>query len=230
MAGDSLYQSFLFISFEADKKKFMIKRQLLLLTEWAVLFVFYPVFVYAEIIRFNKILMFLPAIMYPVILFFASKKRAEIKPGKYSWLSIFLRLIIGGSLLLLLAYLLVPESMFLFPREKTSGWIMVMLLYPFVSALPQEFIYRKFYFWRYKDLFVGSEIMLLAGSTILFSFLHIIYDNYVAVTLTLIGGFIFSYTYSRSRNLIYPWVEHIVFGQMIFTFGLGSYFFEPLVK
>jgi membrane protease YdiL (CAAX protease family) len=106
---------------------------------------------------------------------------------------------------------------------------MVMVFYPFLSAWPQEFIYRKFYFRRYEPIF-KSEKALIISSTLTFGFLHIMYDNPVSVILSLFGGLIFSLSYNKTRKLFFPWIEHSLYGQMIFTVGLGRFFYEPVIR
>ena len=139
--------------------------------------------------------------------------------------TIILRLLIIAPGLLGLTWLLHPEDLFAFPIERPWMWMLVMVLYPIVSALPQEFIYRTFFFHRYKDFFYfkNSDILL---SALAFSFLHIVYGNWVAIGLSLGGGILFGMTYKRTKSLFWVAVEHIIYGWLIFTLGLGRYFFE----
>jgi hypothetical protein len=97
-------------------------------------------------------------------------------------------------------YWRLPESFLVFPRERPEVWIAVALLYPLFSALPQELIYRSFFFWRYRRLF-PSRLGMIAASAAAFAFLHIIYDNWHALALTAVGG-------------------------VVFTVGLGRFFYE----
>ena len=46
-----------------------------------------------------------------------------------------------------------PQALFLFPKENFKLWIIVMALYPVLSVIPQEFVYRVFFFQRYKTIF-----------------------------------------------------------------------------
>jgi membrane protease YdiL (CAAX protease family) len=105
--------------------------------------------------------------------------------------------------------------------------MVVMLLYPLLSALPQELIYRAFFFQRYDRLF-PSEQWLGITSAIAFSALHIIYDNWWAVGLSLIGGFIFVETYRKSKSLYWVSLEHAIYGCLVFTIGMGHFFYDAL--
>ncbi|MBN2732069.1 MAG: CPBP family intramembrane metalloprotease [Balneolaceae bacterium] len=119
-----------------------------------------------------------------------------------------------------------PDRLLMFPRREPMIWGIVMLLYPVLSALPQELIYREFFFHRYQD-FVKPEWLLVTASACSFSFLHIIYDNEWALLLSLIGGFLFARTYQETRSLYWVSVEHALYGCIIFTIGMGNYFYEP---
>jgi membrane protease YdiL (CAAX protease family) len=96
-----------------------------------------------------------------------------------------------------------------------------------ISVLPQEFFFRQFYFWRYERLFQNQWAMM-ASSAITFMFVHIVYDNSVALLLTLAGGLLFASSYMWTRRLSICWLEHSLYGMTIFTVGLGRYFFEPV--
>lgn len=119
-----------------------------------------------------------------------------------------------------------PDQLLIFPRREPMIWGIVMLLYPVLSALPQELIYREFFFHRYQD-FIKPEWLLVVASACSFSFLHIIYDNEWALLLSLIGGFLFARTYQETRSLYWVSIEHALYGCIVFTIGMGNYFYEP---
>lgn len=126
----------------------------------------------------------------------------------------------------LLVLWLQPAELFSFPRERPVVWMVVMLLYPLLSALPQELIYREYFFQRYGPLFSSDRARVVASAAA-FSFLHIIYDNGWAPALTLAGGLLFADTYLRTRSLYTVSVEHALYGCLVFTIGMGNYFYEP---
>ncbi len=99
-----------------------------------------------------------------------------------------------------------------------------MFLYPVFSALPQEFIYRRFFFARYADLFTEKELVFL--SALLFGIMHIVFGHWFSVVLSTIGGFLFARTYLFSRSLLITTFEHSLYGIVIFTFGFDSYFYD----
>ncbi len=135
-------------------------------------------------------------------------------------------LLINGALLTVVVLAVRPEWALSFVRAEPLIWIMVMLLYPLFSALPQEFIYRSFFFHRYRRLFAASWSMD-AVNAFAFGFMHIVFDNWVAVALTTVGGWLFARTYRRSGSLLCVTLEHSLYGCFIFTIGLGHFFYEP---
>jgi len=68
--------------------------------------------------------------------------------------------------------------------------------------------------------------MILTNS-ILFGFLHIIFGNWIAVIGATIIGFVFSYTYSKHQSLLAVAIEHAIIGGIVFTIGLGQFFYVP---
>jgi membrane protease YdiL (CAAX protease family) len=118
-----------------------------------------------------------------------------------------------------------PELLFSLLKRAPLLWILVMLLYPLLSVYPQELLYRAFFFHRYQPLFGSGWTMLLA-SAFAFGFVHIIFGNWLAVGLCVIGGFLFSLTYLHSGSLLLTCIDHALFGNFIFTIGLGQFFYH----
>jgi membrane protease YdiL (CAAX protease family) len=130
-------------------------------------------------------------------------------------------------LLLGITFVVTPETLFIFPRERPRIWVIVMLLYPVLSAYAQEMIYRTFFFHRYRVIFKGPRTMILASAAA-FSLLHVIYGNAPAVIFSFIGGYLFSRTYADTQSLFVTSLEHAIYGNMVFTVGLGHLFYEGL--
>ena len=124
----------------------------------------------------------------------------------------------------LMAYVLLfePGRVLAFPRSSPVSWLLFVLLYPIVSVVPQGIIYRVFFFRRYRELF-GSGWTMIAASAMVFSYAHIIYRNPIAIILTLLGGLFLAHTHARNDS---PWLsnlEHALYGDFVFTIGLGCY-------
>lgn len=157
--------------------------------------------------------------------FFILRLRKKPALDGFSPLIMLVRFAASTAILVILVRLFMPEELLVFPRERPMVWLAVMIAYPVISALPQEFLYRWFYWRRYRLLW-RNEWRLIASSVAVFSWLHLMYDNWQGMLLTLIGGWFFADTYRRSGNLFWPWIEHAIYGQMLFTIGLGVFFYE----
>ena len=116
-----------------------------------------------------------------------------------------------------------PERLFSLLRHRPGFWALVMVLYPLLSVYPQELLYRRYLFSHYRPLF-RTDAMLVAVSALVFGWLHIIFHNTLACVFTLVGGVFFADTFRRTRSLWLTCLEHILYGQFIFTIGLGEYF------
>jgi membrane protease YdiL (CAAX protease family) len=132
---------------------------------------------------------------------------------------------VAAVVLLVGVVLFVPDRVFDLPRERPLLWLAVLVFYPLVSVYPQEVIFRAFIAQRYAPVFGRGRGMAVA-SAVPFGFVHIIFGNWLAVGLSLIGGFLFFRRYQRSRSLLAAAVEHSLYGQLVFTIGLGAYFYH----
>jgi membrane protease YdiL (CAAX protease family) len=134
-----------------------------------------------------------------------------------------------GCALALIGFVLAffPHKLFLFPRTMPLYWAALLLAYPLLSVYPQELLYRAFFVRRYRHLFPRKEFLLLA-STLVFAWMHLIFRNPFAVVLTLVGGLFFTHTYIRTRSLRLVCLEHSLYGNLIFTIGLGEFFTQSM--
>jgi uncharacterized protein len=118
-----------------------------------------------------------------------------------------------------------PEMLFRLIRQAPVWWLALVLFYPIFSVYPQELLYRAFFFHRYKPLF-GEGLGMIAASAAVFGFVHIIFGNWVAIGLTAIGGMLFGWTYRKSGSMMLTCLEHALFGDFIFTIGIGQFFYH----
>lgn len=121
-----------------------------------------------------------------------------------------------------------PDLLWSFPREHTRTWLLLMLTYPLLSVYPQEVIFRTFLFHRYDPLFRHVRAKIAASGTA-FGFAHIIFANWTAPIVTALIGFWFARTYARSESTFAVSVEHVLWGLLAFTVGLGWYFYSPAI-
>lgn len=121
-----------------------------------------------------------------------------------------------------------PEMFLGFIRERPLWWAIVMVAYPVLSVVPQEIIFRSFFFARYRHIFRGHWAMIIA-SGVMFGAAHLIFQNHVAPLLCLVGGILFAHTYDKHRSLLLVSLEHALYGCFIFTLGLGRYFYHGAI-
>ena len=152
----------------------------------------------------------------------AAKLKSNIKP-------ILIRFAFGAVILAVFVLIFKPSLIFNLIRQRAFIWLMIMILYPVLSVYPQELIYRTFFFHRYKDIFPNKTVMIIVNA-IAFGYMHIIFENPIAVILTLIGGYLFATTYDKTHSTLAASLEHALFGDLIFTIGLGWYFYHGAVK
>ncbi len=131
----------------------------------------------------------------------------------------------AGAIMAGYTWMVMPDHFLSFPRQKPLIWLIVMGLYPILAALPQEIIFRCFYFDRYQELFRGSHLMI-ALNAISFGMFHLFYGNWMAPILSGLGGALFAWRYHRSKSLPIVALEHGLWGNFLFTVGLGWYFYS----
>jgi uncharacterized protein len=129
------------------------------------------------------------------------------------------------ALLGIAVWRLAPDLLFSFVKTQPALWAVVMVLYPVVSVYPQELLFRGYFFRRYAPLFDGGWAMV-AASALAFGFVHIIFGNRLSVALSTIGGVLFALTYRHSGSLALVCLEHALFGDFIFTIGIGQFFYH----
>jgi membrane protease YdiL (CAAX protease family) len=118
-----------------------------------------------------------------------------------------------------------PERLFYLPQNMPEILPRILILYPLLSALPQEYIFCRFFFKRYEPFF-GSGWFMIIMSAIVFAFAHVLFINPVAPTLGFVAGLIFAHTYWKTKSLALVTVEHGLYGNAIFIIGLGYYFYS----
>jgi len=101
-------------------------------------------------------------------------------------------------------------------------WLALLFVYPVFSVLPQEIIFRSFFFARYKKIFQRYSLVLMSAAS--FSFSHIIFENWIAIIFTFIGGLYFAMSYHQTKSLLIVVIEHSIYGLFLYTIGFGDFF------
>ncbi|MEM9340070.1 MAG: CPBP family intramembrane glutamic endopeptidase [Bacteroidota bacterium] len=116
------------------------------------------------------------------------------------------------------------------PEDKLADFsnrkiLLAVICYPVFSCLPQEIIFRKFFFWRYQSLFKNTTVMVLING-LLFSFAHLYFENLAALGITFIGGIIFALSYLKSRSLLFITIEHAFYGLILLSSYMNQHFYK----
>jgi len=207
-----------------------MERLLWLLLELTLVFVVVPVLFYYRV---------LPNLPIPFLVIVAvaawivlrhdpsfSSSRLFNRQGLVEHLApVLLRTALLCALLGVAVWRFVPQLLFSLLKSSPLLWVAIMLLYPLLSVYPQELIFRAYFFHRYQPLF-GAGWLMIAASALAFGFVHIIFGNWLSVVLSAAGGVLFGMTYLQSGSLLLACVEHALFGNFIFTIGLGQFFYH----
>ena len=200
--------------------------------EFILFFILYPIFLAISSIPLNYKLYTVPFVFTYVVyvsyldrkaLFF---KRNFIKPP-YFWKTTGFRLLI--VIISSLTYMLFTNKDLLFISILTQPilWIKMIFVYTLFSVIPQEYIYRALYFHRYKDLFKSSGTFFLVNALV-FSLGHLMFKSSLVLIITFIGGFLFAYTYQKTKSIFWVSVEHVIYGGWLFTVGMGKMLGFPI--
>ncbi|MCH8567971.1 MAG: CPBP family intramembrane metalloprotease [Balneolales bacterium] len=153
----------------------------------------------------------------------ANKYHFRLPVRKQTLRHILIRFVFAATVLTGIILLLEPQYFLSLVLENPLRWTLIILLYPILSVLPQEIIYRVFFFKRYGTLFTNKYLMIHVNA-LAFGFLHIIYGNFTAVFLTYATGYVFARTYHFTRSFWAVCIEHTIYGIFLFTIGMGHYF------
>ena len=202
--------------------------------EFILLFFGIPVLIYFYSFVMHPVLLLLPVLVI-VLWYFRNKKDINLRTlfnlsvsPAFFWKHIAL-VLFTGLLMIGYVYFFEREKLFNLPRENTQIWLLFFFLYPLLSAWIQEIIYRTFLFIRYQKLFKKKYLLILA-SGITFGFAHIVYYHPLSLVLTFIAGMYLAWIYAKTENVFFTSILHAILGNLVFTIGLGHYFWLNMEK
>ena len=74
--------------------------------------------------------------------------------------------------------LLIDKNLlFIFPKTNFKLWLVVIIVYPFLSVIPQEIVYRVFFFQRYFPKNNNSNFLIILNMFV-FSYGHLVFNNF----------------------------------------------------
>jgi membrane protease YdiL (CAAX protease family) len=207
-----------------------VRERILLAAEMAALFAAIPLLFYLRVLPNVPIPVLLGAALLAWIHLrhdadFDRRRLWNLNSARAFLPRILVRAMVFCALIGVGVWLWMPERLFNFVRRAPLVWAVVMVLYPVVSAYAQELLYRAFFFQRYRRLLGQGSAMTLASAA-LFGFAHIVFGTWIAVALSAAGGVLFARTYRRSGSLALSTIEHALYGDFLFTIGLGEFFYH----
>lgn len=117
-----------------------------------------------------------------------------------------------------------PDSLFALVRHQPLLWIAILLLYQLLSALPQELLFRPLFFLRYAPILPRQGAVLVNAA--LFSLAHLMYWSWTVAVMTFAGGLVFAWAYRDRGSFPLAVALHAVAGAMLFTAGMGMFFYS----
>ncbi|MDO6800865.1 CPBP family intramembrane metalloprotease [Wenyingzhuangia sp. 1_MG-2023] len=201
-------------------------------TELIVFFVIFPIFLglpeFSAQLKLQISIIPFVYIIYLSIRYRSSlfKKTKQVKPIQF-WKKVGIRSLFIFSSTLLYIQFTNPELLFTSITTQPTLWIRMLLIYTFLSVIPQEYIYRVFFFYRYRKITYTPQLFYLINAFI-FSIGHLMFHNWLVLLMTFIGGYIFAYTYSKTKSWFWVSVEHAIYGGWLFTVGMGKILGFPI--
>lgn len=142
---------------------------------------------------------------------------------------IIIRWVLASIAMVIFIYFYNPERMFYILLERPQVIPAILIFYPIMSAIPQEFVFCTFFFKRFHSIFPTERAKIIASSVV-FAYAHVLYLNPVSPVLSIFAGLIFAETYSKSRSLALVSIEHALYGATLFMSGLGYYFYSGALQ
>lgn len=135
----------------------------------------------------------------------------------------FLLLLVG--FILLTAWIFVPDTFLRAPPDISS--LFLLFAYPLFSVIPQEIIFRSFFFSRYRPYF-KHDISFVFLNSFLFSFAHIMFNNIFILFVTFVGSLFLCYVYLRTKSIWIVVLEHSLYGLVLLFSGYYKYMLHAM--
>lgn len=147
----------------------------------------------------------------------------DVTTEKTYALKLLVRFAFITAITIVTVYFYLPDRFFYLPSTHTSTWLIFIGLYCLFSVYPQELLFRKYFSERYAILFRHSLHLKFANAAT-FGFVHIVFQNGVAIVLAALAGWLFASTYEKTKSLRLVCLEHSLYGVLIFSVGMDGYF------
>lgn len=202
-----------------------MKSNRFLLIEFLILFILLPVSLTIDFLLWVKVGYILAAFIYVLLILKKSEAISFRLKKDLNWKSFWRRVAVTFLLVAITTtiyvYFVAPENLFFVPINNPLLFLIILFLYSLFSVLPQEIIYRTFFFERYGNLFQNKTLLVFVNA-IVFSLAHLFFRNTLVLVLTFVGGMIFGFTYLKYRSTTAVTIEHALYGNWLFTIGMGQ--------
>ncbi len=203
----------------------MINGKYYVLTEFFILFIILPLSLLLPYDPKIKVASVLIGFTYLLVMLYRSKAVKFKLERSINWPSFFketaVKLAVIAIVTTIYVYLVQPSSLFCVPKSNPKLWVIILLVYTFLSVWPQEVIYRTFFFNRYDGFFKDKRLLIVVNA-IVFAMAHLFLRNTLVIVLTFIGGLLFAYTFKNTRSTTLVSIEHALYGNWLFTVGMGQ--------
>ncbi len=193
--------------------------------ELAVLFVLIPILLTLNWSIRGRIGIAILGFVYVLILMFTIE-RPHFKKVSRKVIGQFIRVTLVKFVFIaigLVAFMYVtnPDKLFYVVLERPKVWLFFIGVYTVFSVIPQEILYRTFFFQRYGALFKNTKLLIFFNALI-FSLGHLFFANTLVMIITFIGGLLFALTYQKTKSTLLVIVEHTIYGCWLYTVGMGQ--------
>ena len=201
--------------------------------ESILLFILLPVSFLWAYPFYLKVLVAVAAFVYVLIVLFRVEKPKRTSISRTEWISWVKRTtIVFGCICvasIFYVYTFAPAQLFYVPIHKTKLYVLILGVYTVLSVWPQEIVYRTFFITRYRLLFSNNTQRIFINALV-FACAHLFLRNLLVLIITFVGGLLFAYTYIKKPSTLLVSIEHALYGNWLFTVGLGNMLAFPGIE
>jgi hypothetical protein len=203
----------------------MMKNTPYLIAELFLLFIVMPTSFALDYSVWIKIPLALSGFVYIVFILKRVERISFRVKRAMDWKGFWKRMLVTGIVVISVTttYVLYKDASALFfvPKNHPLLFIGILFVYSLLSVWPQEVIYRTFFFRRYESLFRSKSLFIFVNA-VLFSLAHLFFKNTLVLILTFFGGLLFASTFLKFRSTTMVSIEHALYGNWLFTVGMGQ--------
>jgi len=197
-----------------------------LITEFLLLYLCPPLLIAAGVLPKVALMPLLwVGMLYAYVMMRRAGQRMPLGFSRDALGGLMLRWLLLGTLLALFVRLVFPQMFLSLPEQRPLLWLAILVLYPLFSAFAQEIIFRAFFVYRYERILTHPALFMLVNA-LLFAYIHIVFANLTALLLSFLGGLLFISTFLRTRSVTMSTIEHGLYGNLVFTLGIGPFFYH----